>query len=270
MIKFIDLLKIAGVYLNSYKIHCAAGRDDSPLEAFFEGRFKEWQEHQNQQNFRCDEIISLIHLHEDKWLFAGLYQVLGVKHRKQGEDSWFEYGTKEMAGVEHLTGRLVIQFRKRFIASHLIGTKYIDKLLVSEIREKRMRVSDFPGYNAVNLSYRMLRTVVRKNMPQWKAALSNVSGVYLVTDNHSGKHFVGNAHGGDTIWHQWVSFAISGHGEVKTLQRLLSREVGDYQFNFQFSILEICDLKASKDYVLSRTEHWKEVLQSIAFGYNEK
>ena len=39
MIKFIDLLKIAGVYLNSYKIHCAAGRDDSPLEAFFEGRF---------------------------------------------------------------------------------------------------------------------------------------------------------------------------------------------------------------------------------------
>jgi len=174
-----------------------------------------------------------------------------------------------LVGVEHLTGRLVIQFRKRFIASHLIGTKYIDKLLVSEIREKRMRVSDFPGYNAVNLSYRMLRTVVRKNMPQWKAALSNVSGVYLVTDNHSGKHFVGNAHGGDTIWHQWVSFAISGHGEVKTLQRLLSREVGDYQFNFQFSILEICDLKASKDYVLSRTEHWKGVLQSIAFGYNE-
>ena len=270
MIKFIDLLKIAGVYLNSYKIHCAAGRDDSPLEAFFEGRFKAWQEHQNQQNFRCDEIISLIHLHEDKWLFAGLYQVLGVKHRKEGEDSWFEYGTKEMTGVEHLTGRLVIQFRKRFIASHLIGTKYIDKLLVSEIREKRMRVSDFPGYNAVNLSYRLLRTVVRKNMPQWKGALSNVSGTYLVTDKQTGKHFVGSAHSGDTIWHQWVSFAISGHGEVKTLQRLLSREVGDYQFNFQFSVLEICDLKASKDYVLSRTEYWKEVLQSVAFGYNEK
>ena len=143
MIKLIDLLKIAGVYLNSYKIHCAAGRDDSPLEAFFEGRFKAWQEHQNQQNFRCDEIISLIHLQEDRWLFAGLYQVLGVKHRKEGENSWFEYGTKEMTGIEHLTGRLVVQFRKRFIASHLIGTKYIDKLLVSEIREKRIRVADF-------------------------------------------------------------------------------------------------------------------------------
>lgn len=269
MIKFIDLLKVTGVYLNSYKIHCAAGKDDSPLEAFFEGRFKAWQEHQNQQNFRCDEIISLIHLQDDKWLFAGIYQVLGVKHRKQGEKSWFEYGTKEMAGLEHLTGRVVVQFRKRFIASHLIGTKYIDKLLVSELREKRLRISDFPGYNTVNLSYRLLRTVVRKNISQWKAALSNVGGVYLVTDNHTGKLFVGSAHGGDTIWHQWVSFAISGHADVKTLRRLLSSEAGDYQFNFRFSILEVCDLNTSRDYVDSRAKHWKTVLQSIAFGYNE-
>ncbi len=270
MIKLIDLLKIAGVYLNSYKIHCAAGKDDSPLEAFFEGRFKEWQEHQSQQNFRCDEIISLIHLQEDKWLFAGIYHVLGVKHRKQEEKSWFEYGTKEMGGVEHLTGRVVVQFRKRFIASHLIGTKYIDKLLVSEIREKRMQVSDFPGYNAVNLPYRLLRAIVRKNLPQWKAALSNVSGVYLVTDNHTGKHFVGCAHSGDTIWHQWVSFAINGHADVKPLRQLLSRELGDYQFNFQFAVLEICDLNVSKDYVEARTTHWKEVLRSIPFGFNEK
>lgn len=270
MIKLIDLLKIAGVYLNSYKIHCATGKDDSPLEAFFENRFKVWQEHQSQQNFRCDEIISLIHLHNDRWLFAGIYHVLGVKHRKQGEKSWFEYGTKEMTGLDHLSGRVVVQFRKRFIASYLIGTKYIDKLLVSEIREKRMRVSDFPGYNAVRLSYRLLRTVVRKNIPQWKAPLSDVGGVYLVTDNHTGKHFVGSVQGGDTIWHRWVSFAVSGHADIKPLRRLISREVGDYQFNFQFSILEICDLNATRDYVDSRAQHWKAVLRSIAFGYNEK
>jgi hypothetical protein len=270
MIKLIDLLKITGVYLNSYKIHCASGKEESPLEAFFEGRFKAWQEHQNQQNFRCDEIISLIYLQDDKWLFAGIYHVLGVKHRKDGKKSWFEYGTKEMDGLDHLTGRIVIQFRKRFIASHLIGTKYIDKLLVSEIREKRMRVSDFPGYNGINLSYRLLRTVVRKNLPKWKAALSDVGGVYLVTDNHTGKQFVGSAHGGDTIWHQWVSFAISGHADIKPLRQLLSREVGDYQFNFQFSILEICDLNTGKDYVISRAEHWKQVLRTTEFGYNEK
>jgi hypothetical protein len=270
MIKFIDLLKIAGVYLNSYKIHCAAGKEDPPLEAFFEGRFKAWQEYQNQQNFKCDEIISLIHLQEDKWLFAGIYQVLGVKHRKDGEKSWYEYGTREIAGLDHLVGRVVVQFRKRFIAAHLIGPKYIDKLLVAEIREKRMRVADFPGYHSVSISFRMLRTVVRKNLPQWKGALSNVGGVYLLTDTHTGKLFVGSANSGDTIWHQWVSFAISGHADIKPLRRLLSREVGDYQFNFQFSILEICDLNTSKDYVLAREEHWKQALKTCTFGYNDK
>ncbi len=270
MIKLIDLLKIAGVYLNSYKIHCASSKDDSPLEAFFDGRFKNWQEHQNQQNFRCDEIISLIHLQDDRWLFAGIFQVLGVKHRKEGEKNWYEYGTKELPGLDHLTGRVVVQFRKDFIAAHLIGTKYIDKLLVSEIREKRMRVADFPGYNAVNLPYRLLRTVVRKNMPQWKAALSDVAGVYLVTDTQTGKHFVGSAHSGDTIWHQWVSFAINGHADIKALRQLLSREVGDYQFNFHFSILEICPLNAAKSYVEARTTHWKTVLCTATHGHNDK
>jgi hypothetical protein len=270
MIKLIDVLRIAGVHLNSYKIHCATGKEDPPLEAFFEGRFKAWQEYQNQQNFKCDEIISLIHLHHDKWLFAGIFQVLGVKHRKDGEKSWYEYGTKPFDGLDHLVGRVVVQFHKRFIAAYLIGPKYIDKLLVSEIRDKRMQVADFPGYNAVSISYRTLRTVVRKNMPQWKEALSNVGGVYLVTDTQTGKLFVGSVNGGDTIWRQWVSFAINGHADIKPLRRLLSHEEGDYQLHFQFSILEICDLNVSKDFILAREEHWKQALQSHVFGYNEK
>lgn len=270
MIKLIDILTVAGAQLNSYKIHCATGKEDPPLQAFFEGRFKAWQEYQNQQNFKCDEIISLIHLKEDRWLFVGIYHVLGVKHRKHGDKSWYEYGTKPFPGLDHLVGRVIVQFRKRFSAAYLIGPKYIDKLLVAGIRDKRMVVSDFTGYNTVNISFRILRTVVRKNIPQWKDALSNVGGVYLITDTHTGKLFVGSTSTGDSIWHQWVSFAINGHAEIRPLRRLLSHEVGDYQFNFQFSILEICDLNSSRDYILSREEHWKQALLSHVFGYNEK
>ncbi len=269
MIKLIDILKLAGIRLDTYKIHCATGKNDSPLQAFFEGRFKAWQEYQNQQNFKCDQIISLVHLKEDKWLFVGIYRVLGVKQREDGDKSWFEYGTKQMEGLDHLVGRVIVQFRKRFSASYLIGRKHIDKLLVSGIRDKRMVVADFTGYNAVNVSYRILRTVVRKNIPQWKDALSNVGGVYLVADTQTGKLFVGSTVTGDSIWHQWVSFAINGHGDIKSLRRLLSSKIGDYQFNFRFSILEICDLNCSRDYILAREEHWKLALQSHVFGYNE-
>lgn len=269
MIKLIDILNIAGINLNTYKIHCASGKVDPPLQAFFEGRFKAWQEYQTQQNFKCDEIISLIHLNEDKWLFAGIYQVLGVKQRQDGDKSWYEYGTKQIAGLNHLVGRVIVQFNKRFSAAYLIGRKYIDKLLVSGIRDKRMVVSDFTGYNSVRISYRILRTVVRKNIAQWKDALSNVGGIYLITDTHTGKLFVGSTVTGDSIWHHWVSFAINGHGDIRCLRRLLSRKTGDYQFNFQFAILEICDLNCSRDYVLTREEHWKQALQSHVYGYNE-
>ena len=60
MIQLIDLIKQAGFELGSYKIHCATGRSPTPLEAFYEGDFKEWQEYQNMKNFQCDHVVSLI------------------------------------------------------------------------------------------------------------------------------------------------------------------------------------------------------------------
>ncbi len=40
MIKFIDIISMAGIKLYDYKIHCATGKDWPPLEAFFDGQFK--------------------------------------------------------------------------------------------------------------------------------------------------------------------------------------------------------------------------------------
>jgi len=46
MIKLTDLIELAGVELSDYKIHCASGTNPTPLEAFFDSAFKEWQERQ--------------------------------------------------------------------------------------------------------------------------------------------------------------------------------------------------------------------------------
>ena len=64
MIKLTDFLLACKVPvdLSSYKVHLATGNDWPPLDAFFEGRFKEWQEHQNGRNFSRDMIVGLIHL----------------------------------------------------------------------------------------------------------------------------------------------------------------------------------------------------------------
>lgn len=269
MIKLTDLISLAGLDLQNYKIHCATGKPNPPLEAFFDGKFKEWQEYQNQRNFQCEQVLAIIHLRNDKWLFAGVFRVLGVEQKEDKHETWFYYNTEEIPGLEHLVGRAIIQFQKDFRASYLIGNKHIDKLLVSEIRDQKMSVGDFPGYNSVIISHRLLCTVVREELPSWKSALSIVSGVYIITDRQTGKHYVGSAYGGEGIWQRWVSYSSKGHGGNKELKALIENSPSEYVFNFQYSVLEVCDLNANNEYVISRENHWKEVIRSREFGYND-
>jgi hypothetical protein len=278
MIKLKDLISLAGIELGIFKIHCATGKDCSPLEAFYDGKFKEWQECQNQLNFQCDKIISLIHLGGDRWLFAGVYSVEGVKARSKGEPnifcpegvprSWFEYSTRELGGLEHLTGRTIVRFEKKFRASYLKAKKYLDSLIVCEIRDQRMSINDFPGYHSVLLPFRLLCTIVREDLPSWKSALSNVAGIYIITDNKTGKHYIGSAYGGQGLWQRWVEYAKDGHGNNRELIQIIDTNGKEYVKHFQLAILEICDPNTNNEYIISREPHWKDVLRSREFGYN--
>ena len=269
MIGLRQLIDLAGINLGKFKIHCARGRNHpTPLERFFDGDFEEWQERQRQQNFSCENIVSLIFLHGDKWLFAGVYTVLDVKPPTK-KRTWFQYSTEEVAGLGHLVGRVVVRFERKFRASYLKGEKYADQLIVSEIRAQRMSVGDFPGYNSVLLSHPLLCTIIRENLDSWRSALSNVSGVYVITDNNTGKLYVGSAYGGDGIWQRWRAYAKNGHGGNKELKALLRVQGRDHVQHLQFSVLEVCDLNASNDYIIARETHWKDVLRSREFGYNE-
>ncbi len=132
-----------------------------------------------------------------------------------------------------------------------------------------MTIGDFPGYNSVLLSYHMLKTLVRENNPSWRAALSNVAGVYLITDTTSGKLYVGSACGGKGIWQRWLDYAKNGHGGNKELRALLKKKGVNHASLFQFSLLEVCDLNSSEEDVIGKESHWKNVLLSREFGLNK-
>jgi hypothetical protein len=267
MLKLIDLIKISAVELGAYKIHCATGQNP-PLIAYFDGTFKQWQEYQNGRNFQCDKILSLIHLHDDKWLFAGVWKVLGVAPKSEPSKSWFQYSTDENTGLEHLTGRIIVSFKRTFRASYLIGPKYGDQLIVDQILQERMSLGEFPGYSSVLISHDQLRHIVRQNLATWRAALKSVAGVYLISDISCGRHYVGSAYGLEGIWGRWNAYAALPHGDNAELRALLDANGLDHARNFQFSILEICDVMATKDEVLARETHWKSALCSRKFGYN--
>jgi len=267
--KLVDLIQLAGVELDDFKIHCATGANPTPLEAFFDGAFRQWQEHQTQKNFQCKRILSLIHLGGARWIFAGVYEVLGVTPGKWRPTTCYMYSTREVNGLDHLMGRAVVEFNKNFRASYLRGKKYADQLGVVAIREQRMTIGDFPGFNGVLLSQIMLKTLVRELNPSWRTALSNVAGVYLITDTSTGKHYVGSAYGGDGIWQRWTAYTKTGHGGNKELRALLKQEGTEHAQLFQFTLLEVCDINSSDEYIIGRETHWKRVLMSREFGLNK-
>lgn len=248
------------------KIHFASDQGDSPLLAFYEGRFKAWQEEQTQRNFSRPYVLGLIQL-EDKssWLFAGLYRVLDVE---QGASAAWKYTTELAPGQDELIGRVVVRYAKSFRNSYPVYETCGESLEVVELKKERASISSFPGYKNVLLKKQELDVVVSQTLESWRAALSSVSGVYVIVDRSSGKQYVGSAYGEGGIWSRWCEYSSSGHGGNKELKSLLTQQPAGYSSQFQFSILEVCDLSFSKDQVIARESHWKNALCSREHGLN--
>jgi hypothetical protein len=173
--------------------------------------------------------------------------------------------------VAELIGRLIVRFERPGRQSYLNAENWIDGLIVEELKPQRLTVAEFPGYaNAIVLKSK-LDIIVSQQIESWKSALSNVAGIYLITDTETGRHYVGSAYGEGGIWKRWSEYSETGHGNNKRLKEILEEKDSAYSFKFQFSILEIADTHASQDDVLAREQHWKNVLCCRAShgGYNE-
>ena len=81
MIKLTDLISMAGISLIIIRFIVPLA-SNTPLGSLFTGTFKEWQELQTKENFRCKNVLSLIHMEKEKWLFAGVYSVIEVSKTK--------------------------------------------------------------------------------------------------------------------------------------------------------------------------------------------
>jgi hypothetical protein len=272
--KLFDILKLEMPSLNpeECKLHLAvtnpAGVD--PLDELLADRFVDWQRWQKRKNFERRYIVSLIKQGEnDRWLFAGVHLTQGCRYNKKYR--CYYYKTSEVKAFENLTGRLVVTFARPGRQCRLCAENWADQIGVSEYRPLPLTVGEFPGFTKVLLPKPTLDIIVRQEIESWKSALSSVAGVYLITDTKTGRHYVGSAYGSCGIWGRWVAYSESGHGNNKYLKRLLHNKRHEYSLNFQFSILETADTNASKDEIIGREAHWKDVICSRVShgGYNE-
>ncbi len=156
------------------------------------GEFKEYQDIQTGRNFKPKYIIALIFYRKNEWMFAGVYESSNCKEIGAKR---FRYDTKLLPVHSEYIGRLIIGFEKIFRKSYPFLDTVADQLEVIEVLRDPIGVMEFPGYNHVNVPFTLLKHIILKGDLSWKTALSNVNGIYLITDHNEGKLYVGGAFG---------------------------------------------------------------------------
>lgn len=258
---------------HDYKVHLASwNQHDHPLDVFVRDR-KEWDKwnswRSDKDQFNRDYILSLIDFYPQPglWLFGGIYRVLSrvpVSHQHS-------YEVEKIPEFSELVGRLKIDFARAGRSRSRRFENLYDQMTIAELLRDPYSGELFPGYERISHDFGLLEIVIRTHRPDWKAALSNVKGVYLIADKSNGKKYVGSAYGGDGIWSRWSCYIGTGHGWNDELTRLIDREGLDYaRANFRISLLEYRPAKTDDAVIMEREGFWKEALLSrLPHGYNK-
>ena len=244
-----------------YKIHFARHNGDKhPLDVWARDKneWVGWQEYWPGRNeFNRPYIFSLMQFyHEtDTWLFGGVFRVL------QRFDDRYEVELTEKGSAFIGRLKLYTPYRSR-TPRPTMERQYAD-FEVQQILREPYAGEPFPGYAHIDLSFGELETIVRNERSDWRAALENVKGVYLIMDKQGERVYVGAAYGEEGVWSRWVDYVGSGHGGNKELRELVATDGIDYcRRNFRFALLEQLLDTTPDDVVLGRESYWKDILRS--------
>ncbi len=275
--KLNDLFHLTEDEMRKYKIHLAAYNGyEHPLDVFARDReeWKGWNEWRGgKDDFNREFILGLIpdYHRADKFVFGGVFKVI------ERYDDWQKtevgYKVELTKQFESLIGRLVVGFSRYqgLRGRAFLLENFIESMSISEILENPYEGEVFPGYDNVKIDFSSLELLVRNQKTDWRVALENVKGVYLIVDKCNGKKYVGSAYGDFGIWSRWCTYINTGHGYNDELVDLIGKNGIDYaRKNFQFAILELRSIKTDDDTIINKESFWKEVLLTRGdFGYNK-
>ena len=257
---------------HAYKLHLACWNGSyQPLDVFVRDR-KEWDGWNAWRGIRDDFnrefIFSLIDFYpeNDRWLFGGVYRVISknpVNHSRS-------YQVELLEESKPFIGRMKIVLIRPGRARVVNFENHYKKLSISEVLPQPYTGEAFCGYDQINIGFPMLETIFAIQRADWKAALENAKGVYLITDISNGKRYVGSAYGTIGLWSRWSCYVATGHGYNEELTNLIGTHGIEYaRSNFKFALLEHRTMKTDDQIVIDREQYWKNVLLSREYGYNK-
>ncbi len=220
----------------------------------------------HRRNFLPGNIVfSLARIDSDDWLFMSAARIIDVPRN--------QYAAVEiLKEYQPLFGRLIVKFKKgnTFHLYTFTLEKYLESIIVKEILPCIYSGEKFEGYDKVHLPYNMLELIFNgKIMPTYYEALKKITGVYCLTDTHTGKLYIGSATGEEGVAQRWGNYLSSKHGDNVKLIRLF-KEKGDVYFKkyFTYTLLEYFGLSYDPVRIKEREQCWKKCLDTINNGYN--
>lgn len=177
-----------------------------------------------------------------------------------------------------LAGRLVVEWDKSTLSWHRRGSDSASKFPVLEIADRDK--IEFPGFDGVLLTFPALCQMVDEEdhrYADWRAALSEVQGIYLITDSKNGRQYVGKADGAERILGRWRTYAQDGHGGNVALRKLARESAAtgsattktDHAQSFVFSLLRVFGPSTPSSTVDAAESHFKQALMTRDFGLNK-
>ncbi len=272
-----DLLQLKSLKKVKVRFNKSNGGDYDPIKLFKENRKKLlegqfWNYSKNKSFHKGNIAIGFARIEGDKWLLFNISEVTKDLDIKGGVG--YEY--KTLSEYKKFFGRLIIKYHNKSQNMIRLGKNLIEELEVIEILPGPFNDDGFPGYENVDLSFGDLKRVIERR--DWKTALENQKGVYLITDTNTGKLYVGSAYGEKMILGRWTTYAKGGYdkdevenGEYpnKKFQELVKKGGMEYiEKYFRYSILDIYKSATEDKIIINRESRWKNILQSRAFGYN--
>lgn len=258
---------------NEYKFHAARWNDyNEPLDVYVRDKAEwfEWNTWRNSKNeFSRKYVFSLIDFYPENnmWLFGGIYEVL----KRNNIPKSHSYEVKELTEYSNLVGRLKIKLEKPSRGRAFYLENHLDKMIVSEILKEPYSGAVFPGYENINHDFSELKPIFKNQKLDWKGALKNIKGVYVIFDKSNGKKYVGSAYGDSGIWSRWSCYIGTGHGWTDELTAIIADKGYSYaEDNLKLTLLEYSPMKTDDKEVRSRETYWKKVLLSKGdYGYNK-
>ncbi len=253
---------------DKYRFHLAktTTNGNRPIDALTksDGEWLRWQVYRGKakERFTVDYIVSFAQLSGNKFLFGGVFQITSRKSDK--------YKVKYIEKYNDLIGRLILEYTGNNTSATVFRPSHIyENSKISGIYEYRFKGEPFVSFEEINHNFSAIEIIIKNTLPDWKVALSSVSGVYLLSDQKTGKHYVGSAYGSNGIWGRWCNYVNNYHGSNEELVELFNEKSESYfRKYFMFSILEVLSSSMPKDEVIKKESLWKRKLLSKEYGYN--